>query len=143
MVLPREKPRTPGVLAAASASDPFSSPPLRMWFTTFWKDILAMALMGGIALGVHLAPPAPSRTFPINFSDGEIVMPQFAYETRTQIIPVWAAVLLAGLVPIFFFSLAQVPDPILIVSALPSPVPVLFPPCLLCSNLAGALSVYY
>ena len=115
MALPREKPRTPGVLAASSASDPFSSPPLRVWFTTFWKDILAMALMGGIALGVHLAPPAPSRTFPIKFSDGEVVMPQFAYEPRTQIIPVWAAVLLAGLVPIFFFALAQVFDPILVV----------------------------
>jgi diacylglycerol diphosphate phosphatase / phosphatidate phosphatase len=34
-------------------------------------------------------------------------MPQFAYEPRRQIIPVWAAVLLASLVPIFFFALAQ------------------------------------
>jgi len=88
--------------------DPFSSPPLRVWVSTFWKDISAMALMGGIALGVHLAPPAPSRTFPITFRDGEIVMPQFAYEPRTQIIPVWAAVMLAGLVPIFFILLAQI-----------------------------------
>ena len=34
-------------------------------------------------------------------------MPQFAYEPRRQIIPVWAAVLLASLIPIFFFALAQ------------------------------------
>lgn len=34
-------------------------------------------------------------------------MPQFAYEPRQQIIPVWAAVLLASLVPIFVFALAQ------------------------------------
>jgi hypothetical protein len=106
----REKPRAPGVSTGSPnlPDDPFATPRLRVWFTTFWKDILAMALMGGIALGVHLAPPAPSRTFPITFSDGEIVMPQFAYEPRTQIIPVWAAVLLASLVPIFFFLLAQI-----------------------------------
>ena len=105
--MPREKPRTPGAFNTTLSSDPFASPPLRVWLTTFWKDIFAMALMGGIALGVHLAPPVPSRTFPITFKDGEIVMPQFAYEPRTQIIPVWAAVLLAGLVPILFIGLAQ------------------------------------
>jgi diacylglycerol diphosphate phosphatase/phosphatidate phosphatase len=106
----REKARTPGTLntGITTSSDPFAAPPLRVWLTTFWKDIFAMAIMGGIALGVHLAPPAPSRTFPITFKDGEIVMPQFAYEPRTQIIPVWAAVLLAGLVPIFFIALAQI-----------------------------------
>ena len=36
------------------------------------------------------------------------MFPQFAYEPRRQIIPVWAAVLLAGGVPILFFGLAQV-----------------------------------
>jgi len=105
-----EKPRRPGPpnTGLAPSVDPFASPPLRVWLATFWKDIFAMALMGGIALGVHLAPPAPTHTFPILFKDGNIVMPQFAYEPRTQIIPVWAAVLLAGLVPILFFGLAQV-----------------------------------
>ena len=88
-------------------SDPFASPSLRVWISTFWKDLVVMTCMGAVALGVHLAPPVPSRTFPITFSDGEVVMPQFAYEPRRQIIPVWAAVLLASLVPIFFFALAQ------------------------------------
>src|SRR5579859_7118011 len=102
----REKRTTSGDPSTA-VPDPFASPPLRVWFSTFWKDVLVMACMGGIALGVHLAPPAPSRTFPIIFKDGEIVMPQFAYEPRRQIIPVWAAVILATFVPIFFIALAQ------------------------------------
>src|SRR5947207_15484423 len=100
----REKPnpsRNPST--SGSIADPFASPHLRVWISTFWKDVLVMACMGAIALGVHLAPPVPSRTFPIAFKDGEIVMPQFAYEPRHQIIPVWAAVLLASFVPIFFF----------------------------------------
>jgi hypothetical protein len=64
--------------------------------------------MGAVALGIHLAPPAPHRTFPIQFNNGEIVFPQFAYEPRKQILPIWATVLLSGGVPILFFALAQI-----------------------------------
>jgi hypothetical protein len=37
-----------------------------------WVDILTMAAMGAIGLGVYEAHPAPSRSFPVTFVDGEI-----------------------------------------------------------------------
>ena len=95
--LPGERPDLPAPV------DPFATPPLRVWISTFWGDILGLACMGALALGLHLASPVPSRTFPITFQDGEIVFPQFAYEPRRQIIPIWAAVLLSAGVPILFF----------------------------------------
>ena len=55
-----------------------------------------MAAMGAVGLGVYNADPAPSRSFPITFSDGEVVYPQFAYPLRTEIIPIWEAALLAN-----------------------------------------------
>lgn len=48
-----------------------------------------------LGLGVYFADPAPSRSFPIVFSDGEIVYPQFAYPLRNEIIPIYAAALMA------------------------------------------------
>lgn len=55
-----------------------------------------------------MAHPAPSRSFAVTFSDGEIVYPEFAYPLRDEIIPIWAAALLASLVPILIFLLMQI-----------------------------------
>lgn len=60
------------------------------------------------AVQVYYAPPAPTRSFPVYFQDGEIVYPEFAYPLRKNIIPIWLAALLAALIPIFFFGLFQI-----------------------------------
>jgi diacylglycerol diphosphate phosphatase/phosphatidate phosphatase len=44
-----------------------------------------MAIMGAIGLGVYMADPAPSRSFPVIFNDGEIVYPEFAYPLRNEV----------------------------------------------------------
>lgn len=67
-----------------------------------------MAIMGAIGLGVYMADPAPSRSFPVTFADGEIVYPEFAYPLRKEIVPIWAAALLASLIPIFIFLVMQI-----------------------------------
>lgn len=60
------------------------------------------------ACQVYTARPAPSRSFPVTFADGEIVYPQFAYPLRNEIVPIWAAALLAALVPIAVFLICQI-----------------------------------
>lgn len=67
-----------------------------------------MAALGAVGLGVYNANPAPSRSFPITFSDGEIVYPQFAYPLRTEIVPIWEAALLASLIPLAVILLMQI-----------------------------------
>lgn len=67
-----------------------------------------MAAMGAVGLGVYNADPAPSRSFPITFRDGEIVYPQFSYPLRNEIIPIWAAALIASLVPIAVILFMQI-----------------------------------
>jgi len=57
---------------------------------------------------VYKAPPAPSRSFPVYFQDGDVVYPEFAYPLRHEIVPIWLAALLASLVPIFFFLVMQI-----------------------------------
>lgn len=59
----------------------------RLKFT--WVDIFTMVIMGVIGLGVYQAKPAPSRSFPVTFQDGEVVYPQFAYPLRKEIVPIW------------------------------------------------------
>jgi diacylglycerol diphosphate phosphatase / phosphatidate phosphatase len=73
-----------------------------------WLDILTMAVMGAIGLGVYEAHPAPSRSFPVLFQDGEIVYPEFAYPLRHEIVPIWAAALMAALIPIFVILCMQI-----------------------------------
>lgn len=73
-----------------------------------WLDILTMVAMGAIGLGVYEAHPAPSRSFPVLFRDGEIVYPEFAYPLRHEIIPIWAAALMAALIPIFVILCMQI-----------------------------------
>ncbi|KAF8162957.1 phosphatidic acid phosphatase type 2/haloperoxidase [Crassisporium funariophilum] len=86
-----------------------TGPPFRFgaWLRLHGFDILTMAVMGAIGLGVYFAPPAPSRSFPVYFENGQVVYPQFAYPLRKEIIPIWAAALIAFIVPFFFFTLFQ------------------------------------
>lgn len=44
----------------------------------------------------------------MTFSDGEIVYPEFGYPLRKEIVPIWAAALLAALVPIVVFLFMQI-----------------------------------
>jgi len=67
-----------------------------------------MAAMGALGLGIYMADPAPSRSFPITFRDGEIVYPEFAYPLRNEIVPIWLAALLASLIPIAVILLMQI-----------------------------------
>jgi diacylglycerol diphosphate phosphatase / phosphatidate phosphatase len=57
---------------------------------------------------VWSSAPAPSRSFPITFQDGQIVYPEFAYPLRKEIVPIWAAALIAFFAPFFFISLFQI-----------------------------------
>jgi diacylglycerol diphosphate phosphatase/phosphatidate phosphatase len=57
-------------------------PTFGQWIKATWLDIITMAIMGAIGLGVYMADPAPSRSFPVIFQDGEIVYPEFAYPLR-------------------------------------------------------------
>lgn len=56
---------------------------------------------------MYQAPPAPSRSFPIYFASGQIVYPGFAFPIRNEVIPIFAAALLAVLVPIATFLIMQ------------------------------------
>ncbi|GAA5887814.1 hypothetical protein JCM16303_002340 [Sporobolomyces ruberrimus] len=83
-------------------------PTVGEWFKTYYVDLLTMAAIGAISLGVYEADPAPTRSFPVTFSDGEIVFPQFAYPLRKNIIPIWAAALIAFFVPFVSFGIVQI-----------------------------------
>ena len=75
-------------------------PSFGQWLKFTWLDILTMAILGALALGLNYAGPAPSRSFPVTFTSGDVVYPQFAYPLRHAIIPLYAAVLLSSLLPI-------------------------------------------
>ncbi|OBT82465.1 hypothetical protein VE02_08800 [Pseudogymnoascus sp. 03VT05] len=83
-------------------------PTFGQWLKCTWLDILTMAIMGAIGLGVYEAHPAPTRSFPIEFRDGEVVYPEFSYPLRKNIIPIYAAALMASLIPIFIILCMQV-----------------------------------
>ncbi|KAF9484873.1 prenyl diphosphate phosphatase [Pholiota conissans] len=78
------------------------------WIRLHGFDIITMALMGALGLGIYFADPAPTRSFPVYFQNGQVVYPQFAYPLRKEIIPIWAAALIAFFVPFFFFTLFQI-----------------------------------
>jgi diacylglycerol diphosphate phosphatase/phosphatidate phosphatase len=44
-----------------------SRPTFGQWLKATWLDILTMAIMGAIGLGVYMADPAPSRSFPSTY----------------------------------------------------------------------------
>ncbi|KAI1001537.1 hypothetical protein K3495_g6667 [Podosphaera aphanis] len=85
-----------------------TKPTFSQWIKVTWLDIITMLCMGVIGLGIYFARPAPSRLFPVYFQNGEIVYPQFGYPLRNNIIPIWAAAMLASLVPILIFLLMQI-----------------------------------
>jgi len=83
-------------------------PTFGQWLRGYWIDILTMAAMGAIGLGVYEAHPAPSRSFPVYFQDGEVVYPQFGYPLRKEIVPIWLAALLGFLIPTVVFFFCQI-----------------------------------
>jgi len=83
-------------------------PPFGLWMRTVWLDLLTMVFLGAVGLGVYYVPPAPTRSFPVYFQDGEIVYPQFAYPLRNNIIPIWLAAFLASVIPIVVIALMQI-----------------------------------
>ncbi|KAM7183382.1 Phosphatidic acid phosphatase type 2/haloperoxidase [Rhypophila sp. PSN 637] len=95
-----------------AARQPYSMstrPTFGQWLRVTWLDILTMAVLGAVGLGVYMAKPAPTRSFAVTdpFS-GEVVHPEFAYPLRHEIVPIWAAALLAALVPIAVILLMQI-----------------------------------
>ncbi|KZT61137.1 PAP2-domain-containing protein [Calocera cornea HHB12733] len=93
---------------AFGTGNPWARPTFRQWLRAYWVDLLTMAVMGAIGLGVYEAHPAPSRSFPLTFQDGEVVYPEFAYPLRREIVPIWLAAFLGSVVPIVFFLLFQI-----------------------------------
>ncbi|KAG5925441.1 hypothetical protein E4U53_003310 [Claviceps sorghi] len=85
-----------------------SRPTFGVWLRHTALDIVTMIAMGAVGLGVYMAHPAPSRSFAITFSDGEIVYPEFAYPLRDEIIPIWLAAFLAAMVPIAAILVMQI-----------------------------------
>lgn len=84
------------------------APSFGQWIKMTWLDILTMVFLGAVGLGVYRADPAPSRSFPLTFQDGEVVYPQFAYPLRHEIVPIWLAALLASFIPIGVILVMQI-----------------------------------
>ncbi|WVQ85803.1 hypothetical protein IAT38_007971 [Cryptococcus sp. DSM 104549] len=78
------------------------------WIRLHLVDLITMAAMGAIGLGVYEANPAPTRSFPVFNVDGSIAYPEFAYPLRKNIVPIYAAALIAFFVPFVFFVLFQI-----------------------------------
>ncbi|KAI7465773.1 hypothetical protein KC351_g14821 [Hortaea werneckii] len=83
-------------------------PSFGQWLKTTWPDLLTMIIAGAVGLGAYWAPPAPNRSFPIRYQDGTIVFPEFAYPLRQEVVPIWAATLLATLAPIAVILIMQI-----------------------------------
>ena len=100
------------------------TPTFGQWLKTSWVDILTLAAIGALALGVidrrphlihtysHLfqlyyVRPTKLRDFPIVFQDGEIVYPQYAYPNRKYSLPLWGTVLISILGPIAIMLIMQ------------------------------------
>ncbi|KAH7308605.1 phosphatidic acid phosphatase type 2/haloperoxidase [Stachybotrys elegans] len=83
-------------------------PTFGQWLKHTWLDLITMVVMGAIGLGVYFARPAPSRSFPVTFSDGEIVWPEYGYPMRDEIVPIWLAAFLASVIPIFIVLCMQI-----------------------------------
>ncbi|KAI7553482.1 hypothetical protein KC331_g1206 [Hortaea werneckii] len=83
-------------------------PSFGQWLKAAWPDLLTMIIVGAVGLGAYWAPPAPNRSFPIHHQDGTIVFPEFAYPLRREVVPIWAATLLASLAPIAVILIMQI-----------------------------------
>jgi diacylglycerol diphosphate phosphatase / phosphatidate phosphatase len=85
-----------------------SRPSFGQWLKLTGLDLVTMIVLGAIGLGVYFAKPAPTRSFPVTFSDGEVVWPSVAYPLRREIIPIWLAAVLAVFIPIAVFLICQI-----------------------------------
>ena len=77
------------------------------WFRLHAVDLLTMAAMGAIGLGVYEAHPGPTRSLPVQQVDGTITYPEFGYPLRKNIIPIYLAALLSFIIPFVIFVLFQ------------------------------------
>jgi len=97
---------------ARRTREPYSMaqrPGFGTWLRLTALDLITMAILGAIGLGVYWAKPAPTRSFAVTYpTTGEIVYPIFAYPVRPEIVPIWAAALLAALVPIAVILFCQI-----------------------------------
>lgn len=94
-----------------TTSSPYTTmhrPTFGQWLRATWLDLVTLACLGAIGLGVYYARPAPTRSFPVIFSDNEIVFPQFGYPLRKEIIPIWLAAFLASIIPIVVILVMQI-----------------------------------
>ncbi|RXW22244.1 hypothetical protein EST38_g3618 [Candolleomyces aberdarensis] len=106
--LDTNQPYTNGVGTRSNANPPGDTRfRFGTWFRLHIIDILTLAAMGAIGLGVYFADPAPSRSFPVYLPDSSVAWPQYAYPLRKEIIPIYAAALIAFFVPFFFITLFQ------------------------------------
>ena len=69
-----------------SSSSYNSRPSFGQWLKATWLDIITMAAMGAIGLGVYMADPAPSRSFPSTYS---IQHTNHRHLTRSSRLPRW------------------------------------------------------
>lgn len=81
---------------------------LTKWLRLHLVDLITMAIMGAIGLGVYRAPPAPNRSFPVFHPDGNIIYPEYAYPVRKEVVPIWLAAFIAFFTPFVFFVLFQI-----------------------------------
>ncbi|KAK3307722.1 phosphatidic acid phosphatase type 2/haloperoxidase [Chaetomium strumarium] len=114
---PRDAPNAAPAANGAHANharrglEPYSMatrPSFGQWLKATWLDILTMAALGAVGLGVYNADPAPTRSFAVQFQDGEVVYPEFAYPMRKEIIPIWLAAFLAAMIPIVVILFMQI-----------------------------------
>jgi len=68
------------------------------YIRTYWHDYVSLAVMGILGIVIYLLRPLPNRHFPLTFSDGEVVYPQYAYALQKNIVPIWLAAFLAFMV---------------------------------------------
>jgi diacylglycerol diphosphate phosphatase/phosphatidate phosphatase len=78
------------------------------WIRLHGFDIVTLALMGALGLGIYEAPPAPNRSFPVFSRSGDIVYPEYAYPLRKEVVPIWLAAFIAFMLPFVFFVLFQI-----------------------------------
>lgn len=99
------------------------APRFGQWLKLSWIDLLTLSLLLTITLLVWYTPHNPSasantpqiifakptrvRDFAVNFQDGEVIYPQFAYPHYKYILPVYGAVLIGIFGPIAVFLIVQ------------------------------------
>ncbi|KAH6919053.1 prenyl diphosphate phosphatase [Coprinopsis sp. MPI-PUGE-AT-0042] len=81
---------------------------LGSWLRLHGVDIITMACLGAIALGIYQAGPAPSRSFAVFNTDGSIMDPSISWPELKEIIPIWLAAFLAFSIPFVFITLFQI-----------------------------------